>query len=200
MADKGKEKWRYLQKYWHKGAYFQENTDDVRGTTGIDSIFTRDFSGPTGEDKFDKTLMPAVMQVGMGGVGSAWVGECVRVRVCVVCGCLTGWDWLVAYVWYIMYHTYVLCTCSFSLEPQHNCTCVDSKQGWDRASESGRKPARQVREHTFLARADFEDLMSFSWCTAQSSCTCHINVCAMRKSTCTAVCAASSGYSSLPKI
>lgn len=64
VADKGKEKWRYLQKYWHKGAYFQENTDDVRGTTGTDSIFTRDFSGPTGEDKFDKTLMPAVMQVG----------------------------------------------------------------------------------------------------------------------------------------
>lgn len=63
VADKGKEKWRYLQKYWHKGAYFQENTDDVRGTTGMDSIFTRDFSGPTGEDKFDKTLMPAVMQV-----------------------------------------------------------------------------------------------------------------------------------------
>ncbi|MEW5302120.1 MAG: hypothetical protein WDW36_004930 [Sanguina aurantia] len=63
VADKGKEKWRYLQKYWHKGAYFQENADDVRGTTGVDSIFARDFSGPTGEDKFDKNLMPAVMQV-----------------------------------------------------------------------------------------------------------------------------------------
>ncbi len=58
-----KAKWNYLQKYWHKGAYFQESADDTRGTAGTDGIFARDFSAPTGMDKFDKSLLPKVMQV-----------------------------------------------------------------------------------------------------------------------------------------
>ncbi|GLC61879.1 hypothetical protein PLESTB_001813900 [Pleodorina starrii] len=58
-----KSKWAFLQKYWHKGAYFQEAPDDTRGTAGSDSIFTRDFSAPTGMDKFDKSVLPKIMQV-----------------------------------------------------------------------------------------------------------------------------------------
>jgi len=37
--------------------------DDVRATIGSDDIFKRDFSAPTGEDKFDKSMLPKVMQV-----------------------------------------------------------------------------------------------------------------------------------------
>ncbi|GIL92145.1 hypothetical protein Vretimale_12216 [Volvox reticuliferus] len=58
-----KSKWSFLQKYWHKGAYFQEAPDDTRGTVGTDNIFKRDFSAPTGMDKFDKSVLPKVMQV-----------------------------------------------------------------------------------------------------------------------------------------
>lgn len=50
--------------YWHKGAFFQENADDARGTSGGYEIFKRDYSAPTGEDKgVDKASLPKVMQV-----------------------------------------------------------------------------------------------------------------------------------------
>ena len=52
-----------MQKYWHKGAYFQDQADEDGGTAGGYDIFKRDFSGPTGEDKFDKAALPKVMQV-----------------------------------------------------------------------------------------------------------------------------------------
>lgn len=55
-----KQKWRFMQKYYHKGAFFQSETD---ATAGKDGVFTRDFSAPTGEDKMDKTILPKVMQV-----------------------------------------------------------------------------------------------------------------------------------------
>ncbi|GFR53049.1 hypothetical protein Agub_g15750 [Astrephomene gubernaculifera] len=58
-----KSRWNFLQKYWHKGAYFQEAPDDTRGTAGSDAIYTRDYSAPTGMDKVDKSLLPKVMQV-----------------------------------------------------------------------------------------------------------------------------------------
>ncbi|KAL2897997.1 Microfibrillar-associated protein 1 [Bienertia sinuspersici] len=58
-----KQKWRFMQKYYHKGAFFQSNADDMAGTAGSDDIFRRDFSSPTGEDKLDKTILPKVMQV-----------------------------------------------------------------------------------------------------------------------------------------
>ncbi|KAF8054952.1 MFAP1 [Scenedesmus sp. PABB004] len=58
-----KAKWRFMQKYWHRGAFFQAEADDARGTAGPDAIYARDFSAPTGEDKFDKEALPAVMQV-----------------------------------------------------------------------------------------------------------------------------------------
>ncbi|XP_057795630.1 uncharacterized protein LOC131011802 [Salvia miltiorrhiza] len=58
-----KQKWRFMQKYYHKGAFFQTNADDHAGTAGAHPIYTRDFSDPTGEDKMDKTILPKVMQV-----------------------------------------------------------------------------------------------------------------------------------------
>ncbi|KAF6162766.1 hypothetical protein GIB67_029035 [Kingdonia uniflora] len=58
-----KEKWRFMQKYYHKGAFFQDEADDRAATAGSDTIYARDFSAPTGEDKMDKTILPKVMQV-----------------------------------------------------------------------------------------------------------------------------------------
>lgn len=57
-----KKKWKFMQKYYHKGAFFQTESDDRDGAGG-DDIFRRDFSAPTGEDKMDKTILPKVMQV-----------------------------------------------------------------------------------------------------------------------------------------
>ncbi|KAI3981028.1 hypothetical protein MKX01_039967 [Papaver californicum] len=58
-----KPKWRFMQKYYHKGAFFQDDADDPAGTARADKIYTRDFSKPTGEDNMDKTILPKVMQV-----------------------------------------------------------------------------------------------------------------------------------------
>lgn len=60
---KSKQKWNFMQKYYHKGAFFQEGGDDVSQSAGRDAIYTRDFSAPTGEDKMDKSILPKVMQV-----------------------------------------------------------------------------------------------------------------------------------------
>ncbi|KAL8154213.1 hypothetical protein V2J09_011973 [Rumex salicifolius] len=54
---------RFLQKYYHKGAFFQSHSDDQTSAGIADAIYTRDFSSPTGEDKMDKTTLPKVMQV-----------------------------------------------------------------------------------------------------------------------------------------
>jgi microfibrillar-associated protein 1 len=58
-----KKKWKFMQKYFHKGAFFQTPADDRVGTEGGYDIYKRDFSAPTGEDKLDKTILPKVMQV-----------------------------------------------------------------------------------------------------------------------------------------
>lgn len=57
-----KKKWKFMQKYFHKGAFFQTESDDRDGAGG-EEIFKRDFSAPTGEDRMDKTILPKVMQV-----------------------------------------------------------------------------------------------------------------------------------------
>ncbi|KAJ8763139.1 hypothetical protein K2173_025524 [Erythroxylum novogranatense] len=62
-AATSKQKWRFMQKYYHKGAFFQAQSDDLSATVGTDNIYRRDFSAPTGEDKMDKTILPKVMQV-----------------------------------------------------------------------------------------------------------------------------------------
>ncbi|WZZ90936.1 hypothetical protein YC2023_119515 [Brassica napus] len=58
-----KKKWNFMQKYYHKGAFFQADPDDEAGSVGTDGIFQRDFSAPTGEDRLDKSILPKVMQV-----------------------------------------------------------------------------------------------------------------------------------------
>ena len=64
-----KEKWKFLQKYWHKGAFFQESSDNPYAQDKVDNVYKRDYSGATGEDKMDKSVLPKVMQV-----RSRWAG------------------------------------------------------------------------------------------------------------------------------
>lgn len=52
-APKGK--YKFLQKYYHRGAFFVQNDED--------NMYKQDFSAPTLEDHFDKTILPKVMQV-----------------------------------------------------------------------------------------------------------------------------------------
>ena len=51
-APKGK--YKFLQKYFHRGAFYLDHEDEV---------FKRDFAQPTLEDHFDRTTVPKVMQV-----------------------------------------------------------------------------------------------------------------------------------------
>lgn len=64
QAAAGKKKWRFMQKYWHKGAFFQDDADDAFASTSKKlDVLDRDYSAPTGEDKLDRSLLPEVMQV-----------------------------------------------------------------------------------------------------------------------------------------
>ena len=49
-----KGKFKFMQKYYHKGSFFMEKEE---------KIYKRDFSSATLEDHFDKTVLPKVMQV-----------------------------------------------------------------------------------------------------------------------------------------
>lgn len=55
VTNKGvKGKYKFLQKYYHRGAFYLDKEENV---------FKQDFSMPTLEDHFDKTILPKVMQV-----------------------------------------------------------------------------------------------------------------------------------------
>lgn len=53
LQPKEKKKWKFLQKYYHKGAFYQDD----------ELVKETDYSEPTLEDKFDRTILPKVMQV-----------------------------------------------------------------------------------------------------------------------------------------
>ena len=57
-----KAKWKFLQKYYHRGAYFQD--EDETGNNRLGPVMMQDFGGATGKDAVgDKSTMPAPMQV-----------------------------------------------------------------------------------------------------------------------------------------
>ena len=63
-TEKEKTKMGFMQKYYHKGAFFQEAADDRFGTAGPQEIYKRDFSEATGADRgVDKSNLPRAMQV-----------------------------------------------------------------------------------------------------------------------------------------
>jgi len=52
--------YKFMQKYYHKGAYYQDNDDP---------IFQRDFNVAIGEENFDKSTLPGVLQLKRGDFG-----------------------------------------------------------------------------------------------------------------------------------
>jgi microfibrillar-associated protein 1 len=59
-ADKAK--WAFLQRYYHKGAFFQE--EDETGNAKLGPVMMQDFGAATGRDAIgDREAMPAPMQV-----------------------------------------------------------------------------------------------------------------------------------------
>merc|ERR1719331_3332955 len=56
-----KAKWKFLQKYHHKGAFFMN--DDTLAKAGEGDVRNRATDGAVLEDKFDRAALPKVMQV-----------------------------------------------------------------------------------------------------------------------------------------
>lgn len=60
---KVKSKMKFMQKYYHKGAFFNAEADDKMATTGTFDILNRDFSEAVGGDRVDKSSLPSVLHV-----------------------------------------------------------------------------------------------------------------------------------------
>lgn len=54
----------FLQKYYHRGGFFQDKARE-----GEEPLYLRDYHEPTEEEKFDKKLLPAAMQLRRGQFG-----------------------------------------------------------------------------------------------------------------------------------
>ena len=54
----------FMQKYYHKGAFFQSGTDHRLRKEGVDALYLRDYSEATGNDRgVDKKALPSVLQI-----------------------------------------------------------------------------------------------------------------------------------------
>jgi len=60
FAEKEKKKWKFLQKYYHKGVFYMD--DDTLNKDKAD-VRNRDYSAPTLEDNYNKEVLPSVLQV-----------------------------------------------------------------------------------------------------------------------------------------
>jgi len=58
-----KQKMLFMQKYYHKGAFFQDKAQNG------EDIYNRDFNEPVPEDAIDKKILPKVMRVRRGQFG-----------------------------------------------------------------------------------------------------------------------------------
>ena len=61
-SKKQKVAYNFMQRIYHKGAFFQDDTDN-------NPLFSRDYNMPVGEDKMDKSVLPAVLQKRRGTFG-----------------------------------------------------------------------------------------------------------------------------------
>ena len=69
---KEKSKMRFMQKYYHNGAFFQDAGDDEFATTEKAEIFNRDFNEATNAEKgVDRTTVPEAMRLRQGQFGKA---------------------------------------------------------------------------------------------------------------------------------
>jgi microfibrillar-associated protein 1 len=57
-----KAKYKFMQKYYHKGAFYQDSEDD---------IYKRDFNVAVGDDLWDKSMLPKILQTRRGEFGTA---------------------------------------------------------------------------------------------------------------------------------
>lgn len=57
---KEKSKWKFMQKYYHKGVFYM---DEASVQSSEQDVRKRDYNEPTLEDKFDKEKLPEVLQV-----------------------------------------------------------------------------------------------------------------------------------------
>ena len=58
-----KSKLNYLQKYYHKGAFFQDEANN-----NSEHIYNRDYNLPTWEDKVDRSNLPGIMNKRRGNL------------------------------------------------------------------------------------------------------------------------------------
>ncbi len=61
FQEKEKRQWKFMQKYYHKGAFFMDA--DSLSKADENDVRKRKYDGATGEDQFDFEKLPSVLQV-----------------------------------------------------------------------------------------------------------------------------------------